>query len=81
MARDLAVHKIRVMCVAPGVIDTPMMGMASQKTRGNTLASVVYPKRFGKPEEFADMVKAIILNQYLNGETIRLDGGIRFANL
>ena len=81
MARDLATHKIRVNCIAPGIIDTPLMSMTSQKVRDNLLASVVYPKRFGKPEEFADMVKAIVLNQYLNGETIRLDGGIRFSNL
>mmetsp|Transcript_45473 Transcript_45473/g.128020 ORF Transcript_45473/g.128020 Transcript_45473/m.128020 type:complete len:258 (-) Transcript_45473:149-922(-) len=81
MARDLAKHGIRVMCIAPGVIDTPMMRSAGPKVQEGLLASVAGPKRFGRPEEFAQLVAAIIDNGYLNGETIRMDGGIRFANL
>lgn len=81
MARDLARHKIRVMCIAPGIIDTPMMAAASKRVRDNLLASVTYPPRFGKPDEFALLVKQLVQNDYLNGETIRFDGGIRFSNL
>lgn len=81
MARDLARFGIRVMCIAPGIIDTPLMRMASPKVKDNLLASVAGPKRFGKAEEFALLALHIIDNGYLNGETIRMDGGIRFSNL
>lgn len=81
MARDLARFGVRVMCVAPGIMDTPMMQMVSPKVRDNLLTSVVCPKRFGQMEEFAHMVTTIIDNKYLNAQTIRLDAGIRMANL
>eukprot|EP00440_Ansanella_granifera_P064586 gb/GFBE01070024.1/.p1 GENE.gb/GFBE01070024.1/~~gb/GFBE01070024.1/.p1 ORF type:complete len:259 (+),score=81.02 gb/GFBE01070024.1/:1-777(+) len=81
MARDLARYGIRAMCIAPGIIDTPLMQMAAPKVKEGLLATVAGPKRFGKPEEFAQLCTAIIDNGYLNGETIRMDGGIRFANL
>lgn len=81
MARDLARYGIRVMCVAPGIMDTPLMQMSSQKVKDNLMGSVVAPKRFGKMEEFAHLVTTIIDNEYLNAQTIRLDAGIRFANL
>jgi len=81
MARDLARHGIRVMTVAPGIIDTPLMQAASPKVKDGLLAQVAGPKRFGAPEEFAQLCAAIIDNGYLNGEVIRMDGGIRFANL
>jgi len=81
MARDLARYGIRVMTIAPGIIDTPLMRGAAPKVKEGLLAQVVAPKRFGAPEEFAQLVTTIIDNGYLNGEVIRMDGGIRFANL
>jgi len=81
MARDLARYGIRVMTVAPGIIDTPLMQMAAPKVKEGLLAQVASPKRFGQAEEFAHLVTSIIDNGYLNGEVIRMDGGIRFANL
>jgi 3-hydroxyacyl-CoA dehydrogenase/3-hydroxy-2-methylbutyryl-CoA dehydrogenase len=81
MARDLSRYGIRVMCIAPGIIDTPLMQQASDKVKEGLLASVAGPKRFGKGEEFASLCTQIIDNGYLNGEVIRMDGGVRFANL
>merc|ERR1719197_1737161 len=81
MARDLARYGIRVMTVAPGIIDTPLMQGAAPKVKEGLLAQVAGPKRFGKAEEFALLATHIIDNGYLNGETIRMDGGIRFSNL
>jgi NAD(P)-dependent dehydrogenase (short-subunit alcohol dehydrogenase family) len=81
MARDLARYGIRVMTIAPGIIDTPLMQAASPKVKEGLLAQVAAPKRFGAPEEFAHLCASIIDNGYLNGEVIRMDGGIRFANL
>jgi NAD(P)-dependent dehydrogenase (short-subunit alcohol dehydrogenase family) len=81
MARDLGRYGIRVMTIAPGIIDTPLMQMASPKVKEGLLAQVANPKRFGQGEEFARLCTAIIDCGYLNGEVIRMDGGIRFANL
>jgi len=81
MARDLARYGIRVMCIAPGIIDTPLMQSVAPKVRENLLNSVAGPKRFGTADEFAQLALTIIDNGYLNGETIRMDGGIRFSNL
>jgi len=81
MARDLSRYGIRVMCIAPGIIDTPLMQSAAPKVKEGLLASVAGPKRFGKAEEFASLATQLIDNGYLNGETIRMDGGIRFSNL
>merc|ERR1712190_475377 len=81
MARDLARYGIRVMTIAPGIIDTSLMQMAAPKVKEGLLNSVAGPRRFGKAEEFAHLVAAILDNGYLNGETIRMDAGIRFANL
>jgi len=81
MARDLGRYGIRVMTIAPGIVDTPLMQMAAPKVKEGLLAQVAAPKRFGQPEEFAHLVATIIDNGYLNGEVIRMDGGIRFANL
>jgi NAD(P)-dependent dehydrogenase (short-subunit alcohol dehydrogenase family) len=76
-ARDLSVAGIRVMTIAPGLMDTPLLGMLPEEAKAALGASVVYPKRLGNPDEFARMALAIIDNDYLNGETIRLDGAIR----
>uniref|UniRef100_A0A7S1FGM8 Uncharacterized protein n=1 Tax=Noctiluca scintillans TaxID=2966 RepID=A0A7S1FGM8_NOCSC len=81
MARDLARYGIRVMTVAPGIIDTPLMQSAAPKVKQGLLDQVAGPRRFGKAEEFALLATQIIDNGYLNGETIRMDGGIRFSNL
>ena len=81
MARDLARFGIRVMTVCPGIIDTPLMQAASDKVKNGLLRQVVQPKRFGSPDEFAKLCCSIIDNHYLNGTIIRMDGGLRFANL
>lgn len=81
MARDLSRYGIRVNCIAPGIIDTPLMQSAAPKVKDGLLAAVAGPKRFGQAEEFAALVAHIIDNGYLNGEVIRMDGGIRFPNL
>jgi NAD(P)-dependent dehydrogenase (short-subunit alcohol dehydrogenase family) len=79
MARDLARHGIRVNTIAPGLIDTPIYGSGEQAEafKAQLAQSVVYPNRLGRPEEFASMAVEIITNDYMNGETVRLDGGIR----
>ncbi len=77
LARDLAPHNIRVMTIAPGLFDTPMMKLLPEKVREPLIEMVQSPKRFGLPEEFADLCCHIINNPYLNAEVIRLDAGIR----
>ena len=76
-ARDLAVAGIRVCAIAPGVFDTPMVGMLPEAAREGLSANVVFPRRLGRPEEYAELVAHIAANGYLNGETIRLDGSLR----
>lgn len=77
MARDLARHGIRVMTIAPGIFETPMLlGMPSDVQLA-LAAMAPFPKRLGRPVEYAQLAKAIIENPMLNGETIRLDGAIR----
>ncbi|MBA2607549.1 MAG: SDR family NAD(P)-dependent oxidoreductase [Actinobacteria bacterium] len=76
-ARDLSAVNIRVNTIAPGLMDTPLLAMLPEPARASLAASVLYPKRLGIPDEFANLAMAIIDNGYLNGETIRLDGGIR----
>lgn len=79
MARDLSRYGIRVMTIAPGIFDTPMMQGVSEEYRAPLIAMVQNPKRFGAPAEYGDLCVSIVSNNYLNGETIRLDGGIRMA--
>jgi NAD(P)-dependent dehydrogenase (short-subunit alcohol dehydrogenase family) len=79
MARDLGAYGIRVVTVAPGIFDTPLMAMASDPVKTGLATSVIAPKRLGRPHEFGLIVSQIIENNYLNGETIRLDGGIRMG--
>jgi NAD(P)-dependent dehydrogenase (short-subunit alcohol dehydrogenase family) len=76
-ARDLADRAIRVMTIAPGVMETPMMAGLPEQTRTSLEALVPHPSRLGRPEEYAMLVSAIIANPLLNGEVIRLDGGLR----
>jgi NAD(P)-dependent dehydrogenase (short-subunit alcohol dehydrogenase family) len=79
LARDLARHGIRVMTIAPGIFATPMLLGMPAEVQNALGASVPFPSRLGKPEEYAALVKAIIENPMLNGETIRLDGALRMA--
>jgi NAD(P)-dependent dehydrogenase (short-subunit alcohol dehydrogenase family) len=78
MARDLAPVGIRVCAIAPGTMGTPLMLSAPEAMRENLVASIQFPKRMGRPEEFALLVESIARNPYLNGENIRLDGALRF---
>lgn len=78
-ARELARFGIRVMTIAPGIFDTPMMAVLPEKARESLGQQVPFPPRFGKAEEFAALAAHIINNQMLNGEVIRLDGAIRMA--
>ncbi|WP_331769109.1 SDR family NAD(P)-dependent oxidoreductase (plasmid) [Embleya sp. NBC_00888] len=78
-ARDLAAAGIRVVTIAPGLMDTPLLGSAPQQVRDALGAQVPHPARLGLPEEFGDLVAAVVGNDYLNGEVIRLDGAIRMS--
>ena len=78
-ARDLAQHRIRVVAVAPGIFLTPMLMGLPQPAQDSLGQQVPHPSRLGRPEEYAQLVGAIIENPMLNGETIRLDGAIRMA--
>jgi NAD(P)-dependent dehydrogenase (short-subunit alcohol dehydrogenase family) len=78
LARDLAALGIRVCAIAPGTMGTPIMLSVPDAMRENLESSIVFPKRMGRPEEFALLVESIARNPYLNGENIRLDGALRF---
>ena len=79
MAREFGRIGIRVMTIAPGVFWTPMVDSMPDEVRTSLNASVPFPQRLGTPEEFAETVKFILCNRYLNGTTIRLDGAVRLA--
>jgi NAD(P)-dependent dehydrogenase (short-subunit alcohol dehydrogenase family) len=79
VARELARSGIRIMTIAPGIFDTPMMAGLPEDARDSLGKQVPFPSRLGKPEEYADLVKHIVENEMLNGEVIRLDGAIRMA--
>ena len=79
MARELARFGIRVMTVAPGIFWTPMVDGMPDDVQKSLSASIPFPSRLGRPEEFADLVGFILQARYLNGETIRLDGAVRLA--
>jgi len=79
IARDLASHGIRVMTIAPGIFDTPLMNSAPQALKEALGKQIPFPPRLGEADEYAHLVKAIFENPMLNGETIRLDGAIRMA--
>jgi NAD(P)-dependent dehydrogenase (short-subunit alcohol dehydrogenase family) len=76
-ARDLAPVGIRVCTIAPGLMDTPLLGQLPEDARTALGSGVLFPKRLGDPAEYAELVHAICTNSYMNGETIRLDGGLR----
>jgi len=79
MARELARFGIRVMTIAPGIFWTPMVDGMPPQVQESLAASIPFPSRLGRPEEFAGLVAFILANRYLNGETIRLDGAVRLA--
>lgn len=76
-AREFATKGVRVMCIAPGIFETPMFAGLPQETLDALLAKTLFPKRLGKPEEYGDLVLSICSNRMLNGDVIRLDGAIR----
>ena len=78
-ARELARHGIRVVTIAPGIFGTPMMAGLPQEVQDSLGASVPFPSRLGKPDEYAALVRHIVENTMLNGEVIRLDGALRMA--
>lgn len=79
LARELARSLVRVVTIAPGIFETPMMAGLAQEAQDSLGAQVPHPSRLGKPEEYAKLVAHIVDNAMLNGETIRLDGAIRMA--
>ncbi|WP_193071110.1 MULTISPECIES: 3-hydroxyacyl-CoA dehydrogenase [unclassified Brevibacterium] len=79
MARELASSQIRVVTIAPGIFETPMMAGLPEEAQESLAKSIPHPSRLGKPAEYAQLVESIVANPMLNGETIRLDGAIRMA--
>ena len=77
LARDLSSYGIRVCTIAPGLFLTPMLEGLPESVQNDLSSTVPFPKRLGKPNEYAKLVEAIITNPMLNGETIRLDGALR----
>ena len=79
LARDLAQWGIRVCTIAPGLFLTPLMHQLPEEVQKTLAASIPFPKRLGKPEEFAELALQVVTNGHLNGEVIRLDGALRMA--
>ena len=77
LARDLAVMGVRVVTIAPGLFDTPMLGKLPEKVRKFLASTVPFPSRLGNPSEYAQLVQSIVENPMINGEVIRLDGALR----
>jgi NAD(P)-dependent dehydrogenase (short-subunit alcohol dehydrogenase family) len=79
-ARDLSAIGVRVNTICPGIIDTPIYGSSEhvEELKAKLVAPVVFPKRMGRPDEFGQLVRSLIENDYMNAEVIRFDGGIRF---
>ncbi|MFC5285478.1 SDR family NAD(P)-dependent oxidoreductase [Actinokineospora guangxiensis] len=78
-ARDLSTSGIRVVTIAPGIIDTPMLATVSEEFRAALASGIPFPKRLGLPQEYAKLALSVIDQDYLNGEVIRLDGALRMA--
>ena len=78
-ARDLAQYGIRVCTIAPGIVDTPMLSTVSEEFRAALASGIPFPKRLGRPDEYAQLVLMLVAHDYLNGEVIRMDGALRMA--
>ncbi|GAB3556624.1 NAD(P)-dependent dehydrogenase (short-subunit alcohol dehydrogenase family) [Actinopolyspora lacussalsi] len=78
-ARDLSSTGIRVMTIAPGIVDTPMLATVGEEVRNTLAEGVPFPKRLGTPEDYARLALDIVEHDYLNGEVIRMDGGLRMG--
>lgn len=78
-ARDLAQHGIRVLTIAPGIVETPMLATVSEEFRAGLAAGIPFPQRLGRPDEYAQLAMSLIEHDYLNGEVIRMDGALRMA--
>ena len=78
-ARDLGVLGVRVVTIAPGMFDTPLLGLLPEPARKAIADGIPFPKRLGLPAEYAALVESVATNPYLNGETIRLDGALRMS--
>ena len=78
-ARDLSKAQVRVVTIAPGTFDTPLLGMLSDEIRAALAATIPHPSRLGRPQEFGALACHIVENSYINGEVIRLDGSLRMA--
>ena len=78
-ARELARYGIRVVAIAPGLFSTPMLQGLSQEIRDSLAASIPFPHRLGRPEEYAELVLHLCRNSMINGEVIRIDGALRMA--
>jgi 3-hydroxyacyl-CoA dehydrogenase/3-hydroxy-2-methylbutyryl-CoA dehydrogenase len=79
LARDLGQHGIRVMCICPGTMDTPMLASLPRDFVEGLAKNNVFPNRIGRPRDVATLVTQLMENTYLNGEAIRLDAGLRMA--
>lgn len=79
IAREFAQHQIRVMSIAPGIFDTPMVSGMPEAARESLAKQMPFPQRLGQPQEYARLARHIVENQYLNGEIIRLDAAVRLA--
>ncbi len=78
-ARDLTKAGVRVVTVAPGIFDTPLLAGMPEKVRESLAAGIPFPQRLGRPAEYAQLIETIVRNAYMNGEVIRIDGAIRMA--
>jgi NAD(P)-dependent dehydrogenase (short-subunit alcohol dehydrogenase family) len=77
VARDLAAIGVRVNTIAPGIIDTPLLAGLPEPARLSLATQVLFPQRLGRPDEFAELAFLLLTHDYMNGETVRMDGGIR----
>lgn len=79
IARDLATVGVRVNTIAPGIIDTPLLAALPEPARESLAQQVLFPKRLGVPQDYADLAHHLLTHDYMNGESIRMDGGIRMG--
>lgn len=79
VARDLASVGIRVNTIAPGLIDTPLLAGLPEPAKESLGQQVLYPRRLGRPDEYAELAYLLLTHDYMNGETVRMDGGIRMG--